>query len=299
MLRDKLLRAARLAQRAGEARSASAAAALGPDPYKSRAAIPGVTHVVAVASGKGGVGKSTTAVNIAVAAAAAGWRVGVLDADVYGPSVPLLLGLPHIPPLLDEKNLMEPPSAHGVVAMSMGLLLKPGQAAAWRGPMVMGALEKLVRGTAWPRLDLLVVDMPPGTGDAHISLCQKLPLSGALIVSTPQEMALVDARRGADLFRAVGVPVLGFVQNMAFYQLPGGEKAYLFGQGGVARAAAEAGAELIGEVPLVQQVREASDAGTPLGGAAPGGGGRSLRRHSRAAGGEAGSGEMRGEGSED
>jgi len=184
--------------------------------------------------------------------------VGLLDADVYGPSLPLLLGLRHEPPPLDAAGLMVPPAAHGVLAVqSMGLLLREGQAAAWRGPMVMGAIEKLLRGSRWPALDLLLVDMPPGTGDAHISVVQKLPLSGALIVSTPQEVALVDARRGADLFRQVAVPVLGLVQNMAFYQLQNGERAYLFGRDGVARCAAELGCELLAEA-LRARVRPAA-----------------------------------------
>jgi len=205
--------------------------------------------------------------------------VGLLDADVYGPSLPLLLGLRHEPPPLDAAGLMVPPAAHGVLAVqSMGLLLREGQAAAWRGPMVMGAIEKLLRGSRWPALDLLLVDMPPGTGDAHISVVQKLPLSGALIVSTPQEVALVDARRGADLFRQVAVPVLGLVQNMAFYQLQNGERAYLFGRDGVARCAAELGCELLAEVPLVQALREASDSGAPLGARAPGGAGEAYAR---------------------
>jgi ATP-binding protein involved in chromosome partitioning len=252
-----------------------------PDPYKQRAALPGVLHAVAVASGKGGVGKSTTAVNVAAAAASLGLRVGLLDADVYGPSLPLLLGLAPEPPALDGEGKMVPPPAPAArvrAVMSMGLLLRSGAAAAWRGPMVMGAITKMLTGTAWPELDLLLVDMPPGTGDAHISLVQKLPLAGAIIVSTPQEVALADARRGADLFRAVHVPLLGFVQNMAYYEPPGGgERAYLFGRDGVARCAAALGTPLLAEVPLVQAVREASDAGTPLGVDAPGGAGEAYR----------------------
>jgi len=248
---------------------------LGPDPYGLRKALPGVTHVVAVASGKGGVGKSTTACNLAVAASAAGFSVGLLDADVYGPSVPLLMGLPHTPPVLQAgSDKMLPPVAHGVYCMSFGLLIKPGAAVSWRGPLATGALEKLIRGTAWPELDLLLVDCPPGTGDIHLSLCQKLPLSGVVLVSTPQEAALVDARRGRDFFTHAGVRILGYVQNMAYFVPPGSsERLHLFGNGGVADAARAAGVPLLGEVPLVQAVREASDEGTPLGAQAPHGAG--------------------------
>ena len=234
-------------------RAATTAAGGSPDPYAGRKPIDGVAHVVAVASGKGGVGKSTTACNLAVAAAASGLRVGLLDADIYGPSVPLLMGLPNKPPLLQRgTDLMLPPLSHGVSCQSMALLLKPGASAAWRGPMVMGALQKLIRGTAWPPLDILFVDMPPGTGDAHLSLCQKLPLSGVVLVSTPQEVALVDARRGADFFAHMGIRVLGYVENMAYFVAPNtAERLYLFGRGGVAQQAQQAGVPLLGEVPLV------------------------------------------------
>lgn len=236
------------------------------DPYNKRAPLPDVAHIVAVASGKGGVGKSTTAACVAVALAQTlGLRVGLLDADVYGPSLPLLMGLPAgVPPPLDERRLMVPPLAHSVACMSMGLLMKPSAAAAWRGPLVSGALEKLLRGTAWPVLDVLLVDMPPGTGDAHISVSQKVPLAGALLVSTPQEMALLDARRGVDLYRQTGVPILGFVQNMAYFQLPDGSRSYVFGRDGVAAAAAAADAELLAEVPLLSAIVAASDAGVPV-----------------------------------
>ena len=182
--------------------------------------------------------------------------MGLLDADVHGPSVPLLLGLSSAgQPPLDGSDLMRPHAAHGVVANSMGFLLPRQAAAAWRGPMVMGALEKLIRGTAWGGLDVLYVDMPPGTGDAHISISQKLPLAGAIIVSTPQEAALLDARRGVDLYRKVGIDILGMVQNMAYLDAGGGARLHLFGDGGVARCAAEEGTELLGEVPIVMARR--------------------------------------------
>jgi ATP-binding protein involved in chromosome partitioning len=253
---------------------------LGPDPYKSRAPLEGVSHVVAIASGKGGVGKSTTTCNLAVALSSLGLRVGLLDADIYGPSIPLLMGLPDEAPLLDSQNRMLAPAAHGVLAcQSIGLLVKRGHAAAWRGPMVSGALEKLIRGTAWPALDVLLVDCPPGTGDAHLSLAQKLPLSGAVIVSTPQEVALIDARRGADFFRQARVPILGLVENMAWLQVGASplERMFIFGEGGVARCAEQLGLDLLASVPLVQAVREASDGGTPLGCDAPGGAGEAYR----------------------
>lgn len=233
----------------------------------------GVQRIVAVASGKGGVGKSTTAANLACACAATlGLRAGLLDADVHGPSVPTLMNLARAgTPMLDPSGRMLPLENYGVKCMSMGFLIPERSAAVWRGPMVMGALGKMIRDTAWAPLDILFVDMPPGTGDAHISVAQKLPLTGAVVVSTPQELALADARRGVDMYAKINAPVLGFVENMAWLKTPDGERVYVFGRGGVRRQAEASGVELLGEVPLDPSVVDASDRGAPVAVADPGG----------------------------
>lgn len=222
----------------------------------------GVKHVIAVASGKGGVGKSTLAANLAVAMAAQGLKVGLMDADIYGPSLPILFGLSGRPETQDGKIV--PPEAFGVRAMSMGLMVSEDQSLAWRGPMVMGAVRQLMSDVDWGELDVLLIDTPPGTGDAHISLIQTKRLSGAVIVSTPQEMALADVRRGVQLFRKTDTPVIGIVENMAWLETPSGEKQYLFGKGGAEKAAEELGAPFLGAIPLYPEVQQASDAGTPL-----------------------------------
>ena len=234
------------------------------------ASLAGTKRVVAVASGKGGVGKSTTAVNLACAAASAlGLRVGLLDADVHGPSIPTLMNLRHSgSPALDG-DAMLPMENHGVKCMSVGLLIPDGGAAVWRGPMVMGALGKMIRDTKWGALDVLFVDMPPGSGDAHISISQSLPLSGAVIVSTPQQLALADVARGVDAYAKVNAPILGFVENMAYMEVFSEKKeakrrVYVFGEGGVRRMAEATGAELLGEVPLDPNVATASDEGNPV-----------------------------------
>lgn len=224
-------------------------------------ALPGVRHVLAIASGKGGVGKSTIAVNLAVAFARLGRKTGLLDADVYGPSLPTLFGVSGKPPLKDGKIL--PIEKFGVRAMSIGLLVEPEKALAWRGPMVMGAVRQLINDVAWGPLDILVIDTPPGTGDVHLTLAQTKRLTGAVIVSTPQEMALADVRRGVELFRKTNVPVLGVIENMAFLDLPGGGRSYVFGEGGARRAAAELNAPFLGALPLWPDLREASDNGGP------------------------------------
>jgi len=222
-----------------------------------------VERIFAVASGKGGVGKSTTCVNIAVALARFGHRVGLLDADVFGPSVPTLMALEGAP-AIDERGCMLPLENHGVRCQSMGFLLPQGRAATWRGPMVSGALTKMIQDTAWGNIDVLMVDMPPGTGDAQISVSQKLPLTGAVVVSTPQELALADARRGIDMYGKVNTEVVGVVENMAYYVEKDGERSYVFGRGG-ARATAEArGVEFLGEVPLDGAIRARSDEGAPI-----------------------------------
>jgi ATP-binding protein involved in chromosome partitioning len=244
------------------------AAAPAPGPAGRPALLPGVKHVVAVASGKGGVGKSTTAVNLAVALAQSGHRVGLLDADVYGPSLPRMLGVAGKPELVDGR--MAPLKAWGLLAMSIGLLVDQDTAMIWRGPMVMSALEQMMGQVAWGELDILVVDMPPGTGDAQLTMAQRVSLSGAVIVSTPQDVALIDARRGVRMFEKVMVPVLGLVENMSFFACPHcGETTNLFGHGGARREAEALGVPFLGEVPLLLDIRETSDAGTPIVAQAP------------------------------
>jgi ATP-binding protein involved in chromosome partitioning len=225
--------------------------------------IPGVRHVVAVASGKGGVGKSTVAVNLAAALAQSGLRVGLLDADIYGPSLPRMLGA-HGKPGLRDKTMI-PMQAYGMACMSIGFLVPDDQAMVWRGPMVMGALQQLLGQTDWGQLDVLVVDMPPGTGDVQLTLSQKVELAGAVIVSTPQDIALLDARRGVAMFAKVGVKILGVVENMSFFNCPHcGERTDLFGHGGAEAEAAKLHVPFLGAVPLLLDVRAAGDAGHPV-----------------------------------
>ncbi|MEM9170638.1 MAG: Mrp/NBP35 family ATP-binding protein [Pseudomonadota bacterium] len=224
--------------------------------------LPEVKRVIAVASGKGGVGKSTVAANLAVALARTGARVGLLDADIYGPSLPTLFGIADKPPMRDD--FIVPHEAHGVKLMSIGWLVDEDQALAWRGPMVMGAVRQLMRDVAWGPLDVLLIDTPPGTGDAHLTLAQSKKLDGAVIVSTPQEMALADVRRGVSLFRKVDVPVLGVIENMAYLEGPDGARTPLFGEGGARAAAVALGAPFLGEIPIYPALRAASDAGTPI-----------------------------------
>ena len=236
----------------------------------SGALLPGVRFVVAVASGKGGVGKSTTAVNLAVSFAQMGLRTGLLDADIYGPSLPLMLGLNRKPEVRGDR--MIPLEAWGLRAMSIGFLVDQETAMVWRGPMVMGALQQLLGQVEWGALDVLVVDMPPGTGDAQLTMAQKVTLAGAVIVSTPQDIALADARRGVRMFEKTSVPVLGLVENMSFYCCPNcGHRAELFGHGGAAQEAARLGVPFLGEIPLLLDIRTLSDAGTPIAAADPNG----------------------------
>lgn len=225
-------------------------------------ATPLIRRIVAIASGKGGVGKSTIAANLAVAFAKKGWRTGLMDVDIYGPSLPVLFGLTGKAPFADGQ--IQPVEAHGVKAMSMGLLVEEQKALAWRGPMVMGAVQQMFTEVNWGALDILLVDTPPGTGDAHLTLLQKVALSGAVIVSTPQEMALADVRRGAGLFRQLKAPILGLIENMAWLDLPDGSRQYLFGKGGAKQSAAALDIDFLGEVPLVPALQAASDQGTPL-----------------------------------
>jgi ATP-binding protein involved in chromosome partitioning len=233
-------------------------------PAHARTPIVGVERVIAVASGKGGVGKSTTAANLALALAAEGLRVGILDADIYGPSMPRLFGLKGKPEVT-ESRVIRPLEAHGIKIMSMGFLVSEETAMVWRGPMVAGAVQQLLREVAWEPLDVLVVDMPPGTGDAQLTLAQAITLAGVVIVSTPQDLALIDARRGVEMFRKVGAPILGIVENMSMFVCPNcGTRHDIFGHGGARREAARIGVPFLGEIPLELALRETSDAGRPI-----------------------------------
>jgi ATP-binding protein involved in chromosome partitioning len=220
-------------------------------------------HLIAVASGKGGVGKSTTSINLALAIAATGQRVGILDADIYGPSLPRLIGK-NVKPQTDGKKI-KPIEAWGLQTMSIGYLVAEDAPTIWRGPMVMSAIEQMLRDVAWDNLDVLVIDMPPGTGDAQLTLSQRAALSGAVIVSTPQDLALIDARKGLNMFRKVNVPVLGIVENMSHFICPDcGGRHEVFGHGGARAEAAAIGAPFLGEVPLEMEIRATSDEGNPI-----------------------------------
>ena len=230
---------------------------------KSLSPIPGVKNILAVASGKGGVGKSTTAVNLALALAAEGARVGVLDADIYGPSIPRMLGISGRPETVDEKRIV-PMRAHGVQAMSIGFLIDEDAPMIWRGPMTTQALQQLLNETAWQDLDYLIIDLPPGTGDIQLTLSQRIPVSGALIVTTPQDIALLDARRALRMFEKVEVPVLGIVENMAIHVCSNcGHAEHVFGSGGGARMSEQYDVPLLGSLPLDITIREQADGGAP------------------------------------
>ncbi|MEO0859439.1 MAG: Mrp/NBP35 family ATP-binding protein [Pseudomonadota bacterium] len=231
---------------------------------KGPASIPGVDRIVAIASGKGGVGKSTVSSNLACALAAQGRRVGLLDADVYGPSQPRMLGVSGRPSSPDGKIIL-PMRNHGVTMMSIGLMTNEDQAVVWRGPMLMGALQQMMTQVQWGALDVLLVDLPPGTGDVQMTLAQKAQVDGAIIVSTPQDVALLDARKGIDMFQQLNVPILGMVENMSTHICSNcGHEEHLFGHGGVAKEAAKLGVPLLAEVPLDLQIRLASDGGAPI-----------------------------------
>lgn len=224
----------------------------------------GVANIIAVASGKGGVGKSTTAVNLALALSRDGASVGILDADIYGPSVPLMLGLVGEQPLSEDGKTMLPLTAHGLQVMSIGFLIDPDQPMVWRGPMVTSALNQLLRQTRWDGLDYLIVDMPPGTGDIQLTLSQQVPVSGAVIVTTPQDIALADATKGLQMFRKVSIPVLGVVENMSIHVCSScGHEDPIFGEGGGERMAHDYHVEVLGRLPLARDIREQTDSGTP------------------------------------
>ena len=230
----------------------------------SPAGIPGVTSIIAVASGKGGVGKSTTAVNLALGLRDLGLKVGILDADIYGPSMPKLLAIREKPQTIGG-NRLKPIERHGMQVMSIGFLIEEETPMIWRGPMVMSALTQMLREVEWGTLDVMVVDMPPGTGDAQLTMAQQVPLKGAVIVSTPQDLALIDARRGIAMFRRVNVPVLGIVENMSTFICPHcGERSDIFGHGGARAEADRLGVPFLGEVPLHMDIREKSDSGQPV-----------------------------------
>ena len=233
-------------------------------PMSRRAEIPGVAAIIAVASGKGGVGKSTTALNLALGLRDLGLRVGLLDADIYGPSVPRLTGIRDKPQLNDERKMI-PIRRFGLAIMSIGFLVEEETAMIWRGPMVMSAVTQMLRDVVWGTLDVLVVDMPPGTGDAQLTLAQNVPLKGAVIISTPQDLSLIDARRGLAMFKKVDVPVLGIVENMSYFQCPHcGTRSDIFGHGGARHEAERLGVPFLGEIPLHMSIRTTSDNGTPV-----------------------------------
>lgn len=235
----------------------------------ARAMIPGVKNIIAVASGKGGVGKSTVSANLALALAAQGLKIGILDADIYGPSLPKLFGL-HRKPEIDENKIMQPLEAYGIKVMSIGFLVEEETPMIWRGPMVMSALQQMMREVNWGTLDVLIVDMPPGTGDAQLTMAQSVSLAGAVIVSTPQDLALIDARRGIAMFKRVEVPVLGLVENMSYFLCPAcGTRSDIFGHGGARHEAERLGVPFLGEVPLHIDIRTLSDQGTPIVAKAP------------------------------
>ena len=229
-----------------------------------RTPVAGIQHIIAVASGKGGVGKSTTAVNLALALSGLGLKVGLLDADIYGPSIPRLLGISGKPDTTPEKKL-NPMQKFGLKVMSMGFVVAEDTPMIWRGPMVMSAITQLLREVDWGQLDVLVCDLPPGTGDAQLTMAQSVPLSGAVIVSTPQDIALIDARKGLNMFRKVDVPVLGIVENMSYFTCPHcGGRSDIFAHGGARHEAEKMQTPFLGEIPLDIQIRETSDAGTPI-----------------------------------
>lgn len=235
-----------------------------PPPQSPQQPVKGIRKIVAVASGKGGVGKSTCSVNLALALKAQGLKVGILDADLYGPSIPKLLGLEG-KPAMREDGIFTPFEAFGLKAMSIGPMVEADQAVVWRGPMASSALRQLLRETDWGELDVLVIDLPPGTGDIQISLCQQVTLAGAVIVSTPQDLSLIDARKAINMFQRLSIPLLGLIENMSYFVAPDtGNRYDIFGHGGAKQAAAELGMPFLGEIPLDMAIREQSDAGSPV-----------------------------------
>ena len=240
----------------------------GTNPFANQRSVPGVKCVIAVASGKGGVGKSTVSVNLACALQHLGARVGLLDCDIYGPSIPLMMGV-HEKPTVSAEERLVPPVAHGVKVMSIGLLLTDDQPVIWRGPMIAKTIDQFLMAVEWSELDFLLVDLPPGTGDAQLSLCQTVPLDGGVIVTTPQEASLGVVRKGIAMFRKVNVPILGIVENMSGFTAPNGERVDIFGHGGGKEEAARQNVPFLGEVPIFTEIREGGDRGMPVAVSAP------------------------------
>ncbi len=248
----------------GAARDRDRPQAAQPGAGRQLTGVPGIKHMIAIASGKGGVGKSTTAVNLALGFQAIGLKTGILDADIYGPSQPRLLGLSGRPEVL-QGNTLRPMEGYGLKAMSMGFMIDEGTPVIWRGPMVVSALTQMLRDVAWGELDVLVIDMPPGTGDVQLTIAQQVPLSGAIIISTPQDLALIDARKGLNMFRKVDIPVLGIIENMSYFVCPKcSERSDIFGHGGAHEEADRLGVPFLGEIPLHIDIRANSDSGRPI-----------------------------------
>lgn len=239
------------------------AGAAGATPWANQNRVPGIKRVVAVASGKGGVGKSTTSVNLACGLRHLGARVGLLDCDIYGPSIPLMMGINERPGL-NEQEKMIPPSSHGVKLMSMGFLLNDDQPVIWRGPMIQRTIQQFITVVDWGELDYLLVDLPPGTGDAQLTLCQTVPLDGGVIVTTPQEASLGVVRKGIGMFEKVNVPILGIVENMSYFMTPNGERVEIFGHGGGHKEATRLKVPFLGEIPIFTEIREGGDRGVPV-----------------------------------
>ena len=249
---------------------AGAQAAGAQNPWAQQNKVPGIRRIVAVASGKGGVGKSTVSVNLACGLQHLGITVGLLDCDIYGPSIPLMMGV-HERPTISAEEKMVPPSNHGVKLMSMGFLIEDDQPVIWRGPMIMKTIQQFISAVDWGELDFLLVDLPPGTGDAQLSLCQTVPLDGGVIVTTPQEAALGVVRKGIAMFEKVNVPILGIVENMSYFTTPAGERIEIFGHGGGRAEAERQGIPFLGEIPLFTEIREGGDRGLPIVVSAPDG----------------------------
>ena len=233
--------------------------------FNTEKLLPGVKYTIAVSSGKGGVGKSTVAVNLAAALVKEGFKTGLIDADIYGPSIPMMLGVNEHPKItqVNGKNILLPVVKYGLKLMSIGFMVDAKEAVVWRGPMAASALKQFMSDVIWDELDFLLYDMPPGTGDIQLTLTQTVPLTGAVIVTTPQEISLIDARKGAKMYEKVNVPVLGIIENMSYYSLPSGEKEYIFGQSGGKKLAEELGISFLGEIPLNTVIRKSGDEGKP------------------------------------
>ena len=232
--------------------------------HKEKIELPGIKHLIAVASGKGGVGKSTTSVNLSLALHSMNLKVAIFDSDIYGPSVPRMMNLKGKPQLLPNKSI-KPMENFGIKCMSMGLFVGEDDPVIWRGPMIMGAIQQMLKDVEWGDLDVMIIDLPPGTGDAQLTLSQSVQLTGAIIVSTPQDIALIDARKGLRMFQKVNVPVLGIIENMSYFEAPDtGKKYFIFGDGGAKREAEKIGVDLLGQIPLDILIREKSDEGNPI-----------------------------------